>query len=234
MRCFSPNKIFKFPHPESSDKEGLIAIGGSLDTWILYSAYVQGIFPWYSDDSPILWWSPDPRLILFFKDFHPGKNLLRKIKKNIFQVKCDTNFYNVIKACANVKRKNQTGTWITEDMINAYTRFHEEGYAHSFEVFYEGNLVGGLYGVSIGKAFFGESMFHYVTDASKVALYYLVEFLKKMNFLFIDAQQPTDHLKKLGAKEISRKEFLKLLNEAIKYDTINIKWTKIFDSIFNS
>lgn len=225
--------FYKFPDPQQADEEGLVAVGGTLNVDILYSAYIQGIFPWYTDESPILWWSPDPRMVLFPNNFYPGKNLLRKVKKKIFTIKCDTCFEKVIKACATVKRKDQNGTWITKDMIKAYIEFHNEGFAHSFEVFLNNQLVGGLYGVSIGKAFFGESMFHYITDTSKIALHYLVEFSKKVDFLFIDAQQSTQHLKNLGAKDISRNEFLKLLDKAIKYETLRGKWTKIFNEFFN-
>jgi len=230
----SYTNIYKFPDPREADKDGLVAIGGTLNSEILYSAYIQGIFPWYSDDSPILWWSPDPRMVLFPENFYPGKNLFRKIRKKIFTVKCDTCFDKVIKACATVKRKDQQGTWITNDIIKAYTEFHNDGFVHSFEVFLDDELVGGLYGVSIGKAFFGESMFHYITDTSKIALYYLVEFAKKMNFLFIDAQQSTQHLKSLGAIDISRNDFLNLLREALKYETIKGKWTELFDTCFNN
>jgi len=234
IKLFNYSYYYKFPDPSKADKEGLVAIGGKLDVEILYSAYIQGIFPWYTDETPILWWSPDPRMVLFPDDFYPGKNLLRKIKKRIFTVKCDTCFEDVIRACAMVKRKDQEGTWITDEMMEAYIKFYNEGFVHSFEIFFNEKLVGGLYGVSIGKAFFGESMFHYVTDTSKIALYYLVEFAKKMNFIFIDAQQSTSHLKNLGAKEIPRQEFLALLQKALEYETIRGKWTYLFDELFNN
>lgn len=213
-----------FPEPDKADPDGLLAIGGDLSVNTLIDAYSHGIFPWYSEGSPILWWSPDPRLILFPEKLKTSKSLRQIIEQKRFSIKIDTCFSRIIENCASVKRKNQEGTWITDEMKEAYINLHNEGYAHSVETFYNNVLVGGLYGVSIGKAFFGESMFYKMTDASKVALYYLVKKLKKLKFHFIDAQQSTEHMKSIGAEEISRQMFLKLLRGAVKVPARKGKW----------
>jgi leucyl/phenylalanyl-tRNA--protein transferase len=175
---------------------------------------------------PILWWCPDPRLVLFPEKFKISKSLRHTIKQKKYIVKIDDNFEKVIENCALSKRKGQEGTWITDEMKEAFIQLFKEGYAHSFETYYNNELVGGLYGVSLGRTFFGESMFYKMTDASKVALYYLVERLKKWKFHFIDAQQSTQHMKMLGAEEISRDEFLRILKVSLKESTIKGKWGK--------
>jgi leucyl/phenylalanyl-tRNA--protein transferase len=213
-----------FPDPESADKEGLVAVGGDLSEKALITAYSNGIFPWYSEGSVILWWSPDPRMILFPHKFRISHSLSQKIKQHKFEIEIDKNFESVIHHCAIAKRKKQSGTWITPEMQQAYTKLHLNGYAHSVETYYHGHLVGGLYGVSLGRAFFGESMFYLMPDASKLALYYLTEQLKKWNFHFIDAQQSTTHLKNLGAEDVPRKKFLKLLKNSLQYPTKQGKW----------
>lgn len=213
-----------FPRPELAEEDGLLGVGGDLSPERLINAYANGIFPWYSDDQPILWWSPDPRLVLFPKDFKRNKSLKKKVEKREFKVVFDSNFEAVIRNCAQIKREDQENSWITEEMINAYIKIHELGYAHSVETYFEGKLVGGLYGVSIGKAFFGESMFHNKTDASKVALWYLVDRLLEWDFDFIDAQQETNHLKSLGAIVIKREKFLNLLEIAVAKEGIIQKW----------
>ena len=213
-----------FPPPDYADPSGLLAVGGDLSSERLLEAYRVGIFPWYSEDQPILWWSPDPRLILELHDFKLSRSLRKAIKKGIFQVTFDRAFEEVIQACATVARKGQSGTWITEDMQQAYIHLHGLGYAHSVETWFKETLVGGLYGVSLGKAFFGESMFHDKTDASKVALATLVEHLKRWNFQFIDAQMATEHLISLGAKEMPRRIFLKRLQAALRHPTKRGKW----------
>jgi len=215
-----------FPDPDKADPEGLIAIGGDLSVNTLIKAYSSGIFPWYSEEMPILWWCPDPRLVLFPEKFKISKSLRHTIKQKKYIVKIDDNFEKVIENCALSKRKGQEGTWITDEMKEAFIQLFKEGYAHSFETYYNNELVGGLYGVSLGRTFFGESMFYKMTDASKVALYYLVERLKKWKFHFIDAQQSTQHMKMLGAEEISRDEFLRLLKVSLKESTIKGKWEK--------
>ncbi len=225
MPVYLLDKRISFPDPNNSNEEGIVAVGGDLSTERLLLAYSMGIFPWYSDESPIIWWSPDPRTLLFPDELKLSKSLLSKINKNIFQVKFDTNFANVIENCANIPRKDQNDTWITQEMKEAYIKLHKKGYCHSVETYFNNKLVGGLYGVSLGKAFFGESMFHLKTDASKVALYFLVKKLKKWNFDFIDVQQETDHLKSLGAKIIDRKKFLFLLKKSNQSPTKKGKWS---------
>ncbi len=200
-----------FPHPSLAGPDGLLAVGGDLSPGRLLLAYSRGIFPWYSDPSPILWWSPDPRLVLFPGEIKISRSLGRVIKKQVFTVTIDQAFGEVIRACARVRDK----TWITKEMTEAYISLHALGHAHSFETWHAGRLVGGLYGVALGRAFFGESMFSVMSDASKVALVHLVNFVTGLGFEFIDCQTATAHLKKLGAREIPRKEFLDRLRKVL-------------------
>lgn len=223
---FLTNELI-FPHPSEALEDGLLALGGDLTPERILLAYKSGIFPWFSEGSPILWWSPDPRMVLDPEDLRVSKSLKQSLNNPEFTVKKDTNFEAVIDYCSKIERKGQDGTWITKEMKEAYIRMHESGYAHSFETFYKDELVGGLYGLSVGKAFFGESMFHLKRDASKVALVYLVEFAINNGFHFIDAQQETDHLKKLGAKPVSRSKFLNMLEKAVKEKTLTGPWTAI-------
>ncbi len=213
-----------FPPPDYADPSGLLAVGGDLSNERLLEAYRVGIFPWYSDDQPILWWSPDPRLILDLKDFKISRSLSKTLKKGVFQVTFDHSFEEVIQACAAVPREAQNGTWITPEMQEAYINLHGLGYAHSVETWFGGKLAGGLYGVSLGKCFFGESMFHLKTDASKVALATLVEKLKSWDFHFIDSQMTTEHMVRLGAKELPRRIFLKRLQSALRHPTRRGRW----------
>lgn len=213
-----------FPPPDYADPSGLLAVGGDLSKERLLEAYRLGIFPWYSDDQPILWWSPDPRLVLDLKDFKISRSLRKTLKKGIFQVTFDHAFEEVIRACAVVPREAQNGTWITDEMEKAYIKLHGLGYAHSVESWFSGKLAGGLYGVSLGKCFFGESMFHLKTDASKVALATLVEKLKSWEFHFIDSQMTTEHMLSLGAQELPRRIFLKRLQSALRYPTKRGRW----------
>lgn len=213
-----------FPPPDYADPSGLIAVGGDLSSDRLLEAYRVGIFPWYSEDQPILWWSPDPRLVLDLDQFKISRSLGKTLRRRVFQVTFDRVFEEVIAACATVPREDQSGTWITPEMREAYIRLHGLGYAHSVEAWLEGKLVGGLYGVSLGKAFFGESMFHRHTDASKVALAILVEKLRSWSFHFIDAQMSTEHMCRLGGQEISRRIFLKKLQSALRHPTKRGKW----------
>jgi leucyl/phenylalanyl-tRNA--protein transferase len=213
-----------FPPPDYADPSGLLAVGGDLSSDRLLAAYRLGIFPWYSEDQPILWWSPDPRLTLELDDFKLSHSLAKTMRKGVFKVTLDRVFEEVIGACATVPRDGQKGTWITSEMQAAYIRLHGLGYAHSVETWFDGKLVGGLYGVSLGKAFFGESMFHRHTDASKVALAKLVEKLKSWGFRFIDSQMTTEHMLRLGAKELSRRVFLKQLQTALRHPTKRGKW----------
>ena len=213
-----------FPPPDYADPSGLLAVGGDLSNERLLEAYRLGIFPWYSEDQPILWWSPDPRLILDLEDFKVSRSLRKTLKKEVFQVTFDHAFEEVIRACASVPREAQNGTWITDEMQEAYVNLHGLGYAHSVESWFGGKLAGGLYGVSLGKCFFGESMFHLKTDASKVALATLVEKLKSWEFHFIDSQMTTEHMLRLGAKELPRRIFLKRLQLALRYPTRRWRW----------
>ena len=214
-----------FPNPENSDSTGLVAVGGDLSVDRLLLAYKMGIFPWYSEGDPILWFSPDPRMVFFLKDFKPSRSLLKLVNSNKYEVRFDSNFKEVIENCANVPRKNQTGTWITSEMKDAYTKLHDKGYAHSVETYIDNNLVGGLYGISLGGAFFGESMFYFESNASKIAFYSLVEKCKSMNFDFIDSQVSTDHMKKFGALDIPREDFLILLKNTLKNESSVGNWS---------
>ena len=214
-----------FPEPALAGEDGLLAAGGSLDTEILLEAYSRGIFPWYSEGSPVLWWSPDPRMVLFPERFKVSKSLARSMGRKDLLVRFDSAFSEVIRHCAAQPRPGQDGTWITRAMEEAYTGLHRAGYAHSVEVYRQDKLVGGLYGISLGAAFFGESMFHLERDASKVALWHLVKFVRRHGIEFIDAQQSTAHLKSLGAIEVPRREFLALLTRSLKRQTLRGNWS---------
>ncbi|WP_018990137.1 leucyl/phenylalanyl-tRNA--protein transferase [Aromatoleum toluclasticum] len=198
----------RFPPVESAldDPPGLLAVGGDLAPEWLLAAYHQGIFPWYSAGEPILWWSPDPRLVLAPSEMKISRSLGRTLRQHRFEIRFDTAFSEVVAACA-APRGPGGGTWITEEMQAAYRRMHELGYAHSVEAWYEGSLAGGLYGIGLGRAFFGESMFSRRTDASKVALAHLARYLESRDFAVIDCQMTTTHLLSLGAFEIDRAEF---------------------------
>ncbi|RPJ78835.1 MAG: leucyl/phenylalanyl-tRNA--protein transferase [Alphaproteobacteria bacterium] len=214
----------QFPDPNLAEDEGLVAVGGNLDLAYLISAYAQGVFPWYSEGEPILWWSPNPRMVLIPNAFKISKSLKQTINSGKFYIQFDTNFSDVIANCSAKKRKGQSGTWITNDIMNAYTELHRQGYAHSVETYCGKKLVGGLYGVTLGKAFFGESMFYHERDASKFALYNLCRLLVKWDFHFIDVQQSTNHLRSLGATDIERSKFLEMLRTALDYPTRREKW----------
>lgn len=196
-----------------TDPNGLIAIGGDLSLPRLLAAYRQGIFPWFSDGEPILWWSPDPRMVLFPEALKVSDSLKKTLKKQKFEVRFNTAFREVITACSTTLRCGQDGTWITQDIIDAYCALHAAGFAVSAEAWLNEKLVGGCYGVKIGNMFYGESMFHQVTDASKVAFVSLVEHLRKQGVGMIDCQMKTTHLASFGAGEISRELFIRILNE---------------------
>ncbi|MEJ5365343.1 MAG: leucyl/phenylalanyl-tRNA--protein transferase [Desulfosoma sp.] len=219
MAIFSLNQELAFPPPELAEPDGLLAIGGDLSPRRLLLAYRLGIFPWYAPGTPILWWSPDPRLVLFPDELKISHSLRRVLKKGRFQVTFDAAFREVIEACALVRVGKGEETWLVPEMIEAYHRLHRLGAAHSVESWLDGTLVGGLYGVALGRVFFGESMFSLVSDASKVALVHLVERLKAFDFAFIDCQVTTAHLKRMGAREIPRSEFLKRLQGATRRPT---------------
>lgn len=198
-----------------AEPNGLLAIGGDLSSERLLTAYRSGVFPWFSQGEPVLWWTPNPRMVLFTKDFKVSKSLAKRLKKNDYEVKFNTQFRQVMEACAETNRPDQDGTWITPDIIDAYCELHQLGYAHSAETWIDNTLVGGLYGVLINKMFYGESMFHHVTDASKIAFAHMVDYLKSKGIGMIDCQMNTKHLASLGAKEIHRTEFMTKLNELI-------------------
>lgn len=215
---------YGFPSVENASKRGIVALGGDLCPERLINAYASGIFPWFNEGEPFIWWSLDPRMVMKPSELIVSHSLKKTLKDNIFTVKFDTNFIKVINSCKNTKRSGQSGTWITNEMTEAYIKMHHLGFAHSVETYFENELVGGLYGISIGNVFFGESMFHTKTDASKVAFYHLCQFLIKNDFELIDAQQETNHLKSLGAYTIPRKEFINLLNKLVKVPSLLGNW----------
>ena len=204
---------FNFPNPSLADPDGLLAVGGNLEPETLLSAYQQGIFPWFDEDTPILWWSPDPRAILEFENLYISKRLARTIRTNKFQVTFNQDFDAVVKGCTY---RPEEGTWITPEVANAYGEFHRRGHAHSVEVWQQGVLVGGLYGVAIGGLFAGESMFSTVSDASKIALVALVSKLKEKGYQLLDLQIINEHTSMMGATEIPRDDYLARVKSAIK------------------
>ena len=205
------------------DPNGLLAAGGTLDARRLLDAYRQGIFPWSSEGQPLLWWSPDPRMVLFTEDFQPSRSLRRRLREQRFELRIDTVCDDVIAACAE-PREGQAGTWITPEIRDAYAELHRRGYVHSVESWRNGQLVGGLYGVTLGRVFFGESMFARETDASKVAFSYLVDRLRALDVPLIDCQQETEHLASLGARPIPRARFAALLQQLINSTTPPPGW----------
>ena len=213
-----------FPPAGEAEADGLIAIGGDLSAPRLLQDYAKGIFPWFVEYDEFYWYSPDPRLLLFPGEYKVPGSLRRIVKQESFEVKFDTDFDRVIRACAAAGRPEQDGTWISSEFIDGYTELYRLGYAHSVESYFEGELAGGLYGVSIGHAFFGESMFFTRSNASKVAFYMLVERIRKSGFLFIDCQVATPHMISLGARPVPRKDYLAMLGEAIKMPTMKGPW----------
>ncbi|MFK7971349.1 MAG: leucyl/phenylalanyl-tRNA--protein transferase [Bacteroidia bacterium] len=214
----------EFPDPAYAPPSGILAVGGDLKPERLLFAYEQGIFPWYSDDEPIIWWSPDPRFVLFPENLKVSKSMRQVLRRETFKITYDEVFPAVIKACAKVPRDGQSGTWITDEMVEAYIHLHKLGYAHSVEAWQHGKLVGGLYGISLGNAFFGESMFAKASNASKAAFITLVQALSSQGFEMIDCQMPTDHLASLGAETISRDQFLELLPGYVENETLQGDW----------
>jgi leucyl/phenylalanyl-tRNA--protein transferase len=213
-----------FPPPNLATQEGLLAVGGDLSRERLLLAYSMGIFPWFSNPEPIMWWSPDPRLVLYPDELRVSRSLQKTIKKGVFQITLDQAFEQVIGECAKVRRKPNEGTWIVPDMIDAYCELHISGFAHSAEAWQNDTLVGGLYGVSLGNCFFGESMFSHTANASKVAFVALVEHLKACSFDLIDCQVTTGHLISFGAQEIPRDMFLEQLKQSLETPTRKGKW----------
>jgi len=224
MTVFLLSERLIFPPPSLAEKDGLLAVGGDLSQSRLLLAYGLGIFPWFSEGDPILWWSPDPRLVLYPNEIRISKSLKKAIRKGLFRISMDTAFEKVIRQCAKVHRKQDEGTWINDQMIDAYCGLHESGYAHSVEAWLGDELAGGLYGVSLGKCFFGESMFTRVSNASKVSLVALSNYLTLRNFHLIDCQVTTHHLIRLGAKEIPRERFIGKLHGSLESPTLKGKW----------
>ena len=213
-----------FPPTEEAEDDGLLAVGGDLTKERLLAAYSKGIFPWYEAGQPILWWSPDPRLVLIPAELKISRSLRKVLRKQQFEIRFDSAFQQVIKACAEVRTEQGEGTWIIPEMQQAYTELYQEGFAHSVESWQDGKLVGGLYGISLGQCFFGESMFSTKSDSSKVALVALADFSKNVGIKMIDCQMTTAHLLSLGAREIKREVFLKNLKECLRKPTLKGSW----------
>ncbi|MDC7225289.1 MAG: leucyl/phenylalanyl-tRNA--protein transferase [Spirochaetales bacterium] len=217
-----------FPLPAEANADGIIAAGGNLSPGMLISAYSQGAFPWYSQNDPILWWNPDPRCVLYPAKLHVSRRMERRLRSGAFNVSSDSAFEDVIRSCAGIKRRHEDGTWIDEDIIRSYCELHELGLAHSIETWTESDagpvLAGGLYGISLGRCFFGESMFSRVTDASKTAFISMVRTLADRGIELIDCQITTPHLQSLGAEEISRADYMKILKELLDYPDLRGKW----------
>jgi len=214
-----------FPPPDLADESGILAVGGDLTEERLLLAYSMGIFPWYSQGDPILWWSPDPRLVLIPGEMRVSRSLKQTISKGTFEITMDKAFESVISECASVHQRKAGDTWITDDMIDSYIQLHHSGFAHSVESWFNGKLVGGLYGISLGSAFFGESMYAKKSNASKVAFVHLIQQLVNWKFTLIDCQVATKHLKTFGAHDITRTEFMILLKCSLEEKTRKGKWT---------
>jgi leucyl/phenylalanyl-tRNA--protein transferase len=228
-----PPSRFIFPNPIDADPddEGLVAVGADLHPSTILEAYTQGIFPWFSEGDPICWWSPEPRCVIYPEQFQPSKSLIRQLKKNQYTLTLSLAFERVVTACAQ-PRAYAEDTWITEQIIQGYTGLHQVGLAHSIEVWEADQLVGGLYGVQLGRAFFGESMFSLRTDVSKMAFCFLMTLCKASNFLWVDCQLPNDHLMSLGATTLPRAEFLHQLKNTIQQAPPN--WDAIRRQSFNT
>jgi len=221
-------RTFEFPEPSLADPFGVLCSGGNLSPGMLLSAYRQGIFPWFNDDDPILWWSPDPRFVLVPDELHVSRTMRRVFRSGRFELSTDRDFRAVVEACAARERPGQNGTWITRDMIEAYVRLHALGWAHSAEARLDGELVGGCYGISIGDAFFGESMFSLVDDASKAAFLALALVLREDGIALIDSQVRTDHVASLGGKEIPRDAYLERLRAAVGAPSRKGSWATLW------
>lgn len=218
-------RVHTFPNPREAGEEGLLAYGGDLNPNRILKAYRMGIFPWFNPHDPILWWSPNPRLLLYPHDFKTSKSFRRVLRNKGFEVKFDHNFESVIGYCGEVPREGQEGTWLTKEMKEAYIELHHMGFAHSVETYYEGQLVGGLYGIAMGGGFFGESMFSLMPNASKVALKALSNICVKRSYDFIDCQVETPHLIKWGARLVERDTFLDQLEETLTRTTDFGSWS---------
>ena len=227
MPVYRLPEAIAFPSVEQTAKNGLLAVGGDLSPERLLAAYREGIFPWYGDGEPILWWSPDPRFILFPNELRVSRSMRQFLKKGFVRITFDQAFREVIAACGR-PRPGQNGTWITAEMREAYAVLHDQGFAHSVEVWRQKELVGGLYGISLGHTFFGESMFSAIPNASKAALITLVSHLQKRGFDLIDCQVETTHLAGLGARHIPRRDFCALLKQSLRHETLRGNWGSFF------
>lgn len=223
MPIFQLSDEVIFPPVHLASKSGILAVGGDLSPGRILTAYRHGVFPWYSEDDPIIWWAPDPRFILFTEELRISRSMKKVLRHDTFRITYDHDFLGVIYACQKSRRKKK-GTWITEDMLEAYNTLHLLGYAHSAEAWYGDRLVGGVYGISLGRCFFGESMFSSVSNASKMALISLVIRLKDLKFQFLDCQVYTAHMETLGARFVPRAEFTRLLKKSLKCDTLRGNW----------
>jgi leucyl/phenylalanyl-tRNA---protein transferase len=226
MPVFQLTKHISFPPTDLAEKNGLLAIGGDLSPERLIAAYSRGIFPWYSDGDPLLWWFTNPRLVLFPDEFRIPKRVLRYLRNADVEITRDLAFHLVIEECATIRTETGERTWITKEMQAAYTELHQMGFAHSIECWQGDHLVGGLYGIALGKVFFGESMFSRMKCASQYAIINLLSFLKSRNFQMVDCQMTTDHLLRFGAREISGRQFQIHLKEYIKEITPHENWKK--------
>lgn len=224
MPIYSLSDDLIFPHPSLAREDGLLAVYGDLSPERLLLAYSNGIFPWFSEDEPILWWSPDPRFILYPKDVKISHSMKKVIKKNTYKITFNTCFREVMYNCADTRK--ESGTWITNEMIESYCKLHELGFAHSVEAWYEDKLVGGLYGIIMGKCFFGESMFSTMSNSSKAAFITLCKLLEEKNFIMIDCQVYTKHLESLGAVNIPRSKFLELVEKGISITPLKLSFNK--------
>lgn len=227
MPIFELTKDITFPDPELADPSGIIAIGGDLQPGRLLQAYRMGIFPWFNEYDPLVWWSPDPRTVLYPAEVKISHSMRKILRDKVFRVTFDNNFEAVIKCCREQKRPGQRGTWITEDILKAYVRLHHLGYAHSVEVWKDEDLAGGLYGVSLGRMFAGESMFSRVSNASKTGLIVLAKKLEALGYILIDCQLQTRHLASLGAREISRRQYMRQLAKSLEQPTLRGNWGRI-------
>ena len=225
MPIFRIPRQHVFPDPSLADPSGLLGVGGDLHTHRLLLAYRSGIFPWYSEYQPFLWWSPDPRLVLYPDELHVSRSLAKRMRRGDYRITADRDFESVILRCARTPRPGQSGTWITRAMIDAYLELHSLGYAHSVEAWDGDDLVGGLYGVAIGRLFSGESMFARSPDASKVALVALVRQLDRWGFPMVDCQVHTDHLERFGAREIPRADYLEIISGLVDEEQRLGPWT---------
>ncbi len=218
------DRSLDFPEPAIAEDNGLFAVGGDLSVQRLLRAYQIGAFPWFNENDPILWWHPNPRYVIYPSDIYVSKSMRQILRRDQFTITYDQEFDTVVEECSGMRREGQAGTWLTKRMRSAYKRLHQAGYAHSCEVWLDGELVGGLYGVSIGRAFYGESMFTKASNASKVALIHLARNLEQRHFYLIDCQMPTPHLISMGATPIPRLTFRHFLKLSNSHETIRGSW----------